>query len=161
VRWHPYFLNPSAPKEGVVKKVHYREKFGPQSERIKARMAKVFRGHGLDYDVDGLTGNTLDNHRLITFAGHQGYDKQNALVEELHLGYFTQGKYIGDKCSFCDHSPTMGVSCLFELEKYSDHIVRSILCDDSSDRSMEKTSSVAANPLRSLQELFRQLTKSM
>ncbi|KAF9619817.1 hypothetical protein IFM89_009568 [Coptis chinensis] len=70
-------------------------------------MAKVFRGHGLDYDVDGLTGNTLDNHRLITFAGHQGYDKQNALVEELHLGYFTQGKYIGDKCSFCDHSPTM------------------------------------------------------
>ncbi|KAF9589960.1 hypothetical protein IFM89_029576, partial [Coptis chinensis] len=50
----------------------------------------VFRGHGLDYDVDGLTGNTLDNqwtHNICRAS--RGYDKQNALVEELHLGYFT------------------------------------------------------------------------
>ncbi|KAF9616340.1 hypothetical protein IFM89_029594, partial [Coptis chinensis] len=102
--WHPYFLNLSAPKEGVVKKVHSEGRnLDLNLKRIKARM--VFRGHGLDYDVDGLTGNTLDNHGLITFAGHRGYDKQNALVEELHLGYFT-------------HLWEVYV----ELEKYSDHI---------------------------------------
>jgi predicted DsbA family dithiol-disulfide isomerase len=37
------------------------------------------------------------SHRLITHAGHQGYDKQNALVDELFQSYFCQGKYIGDK----------------------------------------------------------------
>uniref|UniRef100_A0A7N2MS04 DSBA-like thioredoxin domain-containing protein n=2 Tax=Quercus lobata TaxID=97700 RepID=A0A7N2MS04_QUELO len=30
---------------------------------------KVFRGHGLEYNLSGLTGNTLDNHRLMHFAG--------------------------------------------------------------------------------------------
>lgn len=38
----------------------------------------------------------MDSHRLIAYAGHQGLDKQNALVEELFLGYFTRGKYLGD-----------------------------------------------------------------
>ncbi|KAF9609982.1 hypothetical protein IFM89_019546, partial [Coptis chinensis] len=177
VRWHLYFLNPSAPKEGVVKKVHYMEKFGPQSEIIKARMAELFRGHGLDYDVDGLTGNTLDNHRLITFAGHQGYDKQNALVEELHLGYFTQGKYIGDKeflveatkkvgiegaAEFLDN-PNKGVQEVYaELEKYSDHITGIpyyVVCD-SSDGSMEKKQARWPNP-EVFARAFQQPTKSM
>lgn len=42
-------------------------------------------------------GNTIDSHRLIYFSGEQGLDKQHDLVEELFLGYFTQGKYIGDR----------------------------------------------------------------
>ncbi|KAF2291015.1 hypothetical protein GH714_018325 [Hevea brasiliensis] len=66
IKWHPFFLNPSAPKEGV------------------------YRGLGLEYNISGLTGNTLDSHRLIYFAGQQGLDKQHNLVEELFLGYFTQ-----------------------------------------------------------------------
>ncbi|XP_022955347.1 uncharacterized protein LOC111457403 [Cucurbita moschata] len=97
LKWHPFQLNPSAPKEGVVKKEFYRSKFGIQSEQMEARMVEVFRGLGLDYDMSGLTGNTLDSHRLIYLAGQQGLDKQHDLVEELCLGYFTQGKYIGDR----------------------------------------------------------------
>lgn len=42
-------------------------------------------------------GNRLDSHRHIAFARHQGFDKQNALAEELFLNYFSQGKYIGDQ----------------------------------------------------------------
>lgn len=42
-------------------------------------------------------GNTLDSHRLINYTGKQAPDKQHSLVEELCLGYFTQGKYIGDR----------------------------------------------------------------
>lgn len=42
-------------------------------------------------------GNTMDSHRLIYFSRQQGLDKQHDLVEELCLGYFTQGKYIGDQ----------------------------------------------------------------
>ncbi|CAD6213588.1 unnamed protein product [Miscanthus lutarioriparius] len=90
VRWHPFFLNPDAPKEGVRKSDFFKAKFGPvQYERAISRMTEVFRGLGLEYDMSGLT--------LITLAGHQGYDKQNALVDELFLNYFCQGKYIGDK----------------------------------------------------------------
>ncbi|PIA63225.1 hypothetical protein AQUCO_00200919v1 [Aquilegia coerulea] len=109
VRWHPYILNPSAPKEGVVKEKFYREKFGPQSERIEARMAEVFRGHGLDYDVLGLTGNSLESHRIINYAGRQALDKQHALVEEICLGYFTKGKYIGDQEFLIEAANKVGV----------------------------------------------------
>ncbi|KAL5208943.1 hypothetical protein ABZP36_004566 [Zizania latifolia] len=98
VRWHPFFLNPDAPKEGVRKSDYYRMKFGPiQFEHATARMTEMFRGLGMEYDMSGLTGNTMDSHRLIALAGHQGYDKQNALVEELFLNFFCQGKYIGDR----------------------------------------------------------------
>lgn len=95
IRWHPFFLNPSAPKEGVNKKEYYRNKFGSRSEQMASRMSEVFKGLGLEYDMSGLTGSSLDSHRLILFAGKQG--KQHDLVEELFLGYFTQGKYIGDR----------------------------------------------------------------
>ncbi|XP_026425100.1 uncharacterized protein LOC113321406 [Papaver somniferum] len=109
VRWHPYMLNPSAPKEGVLKRDFYREKFGPRVQQIEGRMTEVFRGIGFNYDMSGLTGNTLDSHRLITFAGHQGLDKQHALVEELGIGYFTQGRYIGDRDFLVEAASKVGV----------------------------------------------------
>ncbi|KAI3862329.1 hypothetical protein MKX03_036896 [Papaver bracteatum] len=109
VRWHPYMLNPSAPKEGVLKRDFYREKFGSRVQQIEGRMTEVFRGIGYNYDMSGLTGNTLDSHRLITFAGHQGLDKQHALVEELGLGYFTQGRYIGDRDFLVEAASKAGI----------------------------------------------------
>ncbi|KAK7861349.1 hypothetical protein CFP56_011235 [Quercus suber] len=54
----------------------------------------VFRGHGLEYDLSGLTGNTLDSHKLMHFAGQQGHDKQHNLMEVLSLGYFTQANLL-------------------------------------------------------------------
>ncbi|KAJ6793817.1 uncharacterized protein M6B38_345565 [Iris pallida] len=110
VRWHPYFLDPSAPKEGIPKSDFYKQKFGAgQYERMMSRMTEVFRGIGLEYNTSGLTGNTLDSHRLISFAALQGYDKQNALVEELFLNYFCQGKYIGDRQVLLDAARKVGV----------------------------------------------------
>ncbi|KAH9739687.1 DSBA domain-containing protein [Citrus sinensis] len=55
IRWHPFFLNPSAPKEGVNKKDFYENKFGSQNQGIIARMTEVFRGLGLEYNMSGLT----------------------------------------------------------------------------------------------------------
>ncbi|KAD7479462.1 hypothetical protein R6Q59_008288 [Mikania micrantha] len=96
LRWHPFLLDPSARKEGINKKDYYKNKFGSRADQMHARMTEVFKGHGLDYDLSGLTGSSLDSHRLILFAGKQGGDKQHYLVEELMNGYFTQGKFIGD-----------------------------------------------------------------
>ncbi|KAJ4707242.1 DSBA oxidoreductase family protein [Melia azedarach] len=109
IRWHPFFLNPSAPKEGVNKREFYEAKFGARAHGIMARMTEVFRGLGLEYNMSGLTGNTLDSHRLIYFAGKQGLDKQHNLVEELFLGYFTQGKYIGDREFLVESAQKVGI----------------------------------------------------
>lgn len=137
IKWHPFFLNPSAPKEGINKKECYKNKFGSQYEQIEARMTEVFKGLGLEYDISGLTGNTLDYHRLICFAGQQGLDTQHNLVEELFLGYFTQGKYIGDRKFLVESAKKVGIEGAAEfledpnnglkevneeLEKYSAHI---------------------------------------
>ncbi|CAA0823342.1 Thioredoxin superfamily protein, partial [Striga hermonthica] len=109
IKWHPYMLNPSAPKEGVVKKEFYLNKFGPRAAQMEARMTEIFKGLGLEYDTSGLTGNTLDSHKLIYFAGKQGLDKQHKLVEELYLGYFTQGKYIGDRDFLVETAKKVGI----------------------------------------------------
>lgn len=54
-------------------------------------MLQVFKAEGLDYCMDGLTGSTMDSHRLITWAGSSaGRQAQDALVEQLFLAYFTQ-----------------------------------------------------------------------
>ncbi|XP_021905377.1 uncharacterized protein LOC110820257 isoform X2 [Carica papaya] len=137
IRWHPFFLDSSAPKEGVNKREFYEKKFGSRFTGMMARMTEVFRGLGLEYDMSGLTGNTLDSHRLIYFAGKQGSDKQHNLVEELCIGYFTQGKYIGDREFLVESARKVGIEGAAEfledpnngvkevneeLEKYSSHI---------------------------------------
>ncbi|KAK7295535.1 hypothetical protein RJT34_18445 [Clitoria ternatea] len=107
--WHPYQLDPNAPKEGVGKREFYKEKFGFQSEQMEARMSEVFRNIGLEYSLSGLTGNTIDSHRLIYFAREKGLDKQHDLVEELGTGYFTQGKYIGDHQFLLESAAKVGI----------------------------------------------------
>ncbi|MED6198541.1 hypothetical protein PIB30_067389 [Stylosanthes scabra] len=109
LRWHPFQLDSNAPKEGIDKKEYYIRKFGSRSEQMAARMSEVFRNVGLEYSMSGLTGNTLDSHRLIYFAGQQGLEKQHAFVEELCLGYFTQGKYIGDQKFLLECAAKVGV----------------------------------------------------
>ncbi|KAG0625254.1 hypothetical protein M758_2G040400 [Ceratodon purpureus] len=98
VEWHPFFLNPEAPVEGVNKVEHWRAKFGEgRMQMIVDRVAGAFASLGYRYSMGGMTGSTLDSHRLLWLAGRQGLEKQNALVEELFLDYFTREKYIGDR----------------------------------------------------------------
>ena len=53
-------------------------------------LQETFAKEGLQYNMDGLTGNTLNSHRLIAFAGQEGLTKQNALVDALFKAYFTE-----------------------------------------------------------------------
>ncbi|CAI7774008.1 unnamed protein product [Closterium sp. NIES-53] len=106
VRWHAFQLNPKASKEGVSKLDLYRSLFGDRMPAISARMTSVFEELGLKYSLGGLTGNTLDSHRLIALAGMRDREKggelagsslQHRVVEELFLDYFTREKFIGDR----------------------------------------------------------------
>lgn len=98
VRWLPFFLNPDASKEGVNKMEYYVQKFGSaRTQQMVPYMTSVFAKEGVKYSMGGKTGNTLDSHRLITWAGHFGADKQNALVAELFNSYFSQEQLISDR----------------------------------------------------------------
>ncbi|XP_041002544.1 uncharacterized protein YwbO-like [Juglans microcarpa x Juglans regia] len=109
IRFHPFQLDPAAPKEGINKREYYRKRFGSRAESIQARMSEIFRSHGLECDLSGLTGNTLESHRLMYFAAEQGIDKQYKLIEELFLGYFTQGKYIGNREFLVESAKQVGI----------------------------------------------------
>ncbi|CAN8275929.1 unnamed protein product [Cochlearia groenlandica] len=109
IRWRPFFLDASAPKEGVPKKEFYRQKFGSRCEGMFTRMSEIFKDIGLEYDTSGLTGNTMDSHRLIHYVGEHAPNKQHDLVEELCLGYFTHGKYIGDREFLVETAKKLGV----------------------------------------------------
>ncbi|MCH95527.1 DSBA-like thioredoxin domain containing protein, partial [Trifolium medium] len=47
----------------------------------------------------------------------EGLDKQHALVEELGLGYFTQGKYIGDQKFLVEAAAKVGIEGAEEFLK--------------------------------------------
>ena len=111
VRWHPFFLNPEASPVGVNKKQYYANKFGEARTRmIVDRIGTAFANLGYKFSLGGETGSTVDSHRLIEFAGRQGLDKQNAVVEELFVNFFTQEKYIGDKNVLLAAAEKAGVS---------------------------------------------------
>lgn len=51
---------------------------------------ETFAKEGLNYTMEGQTGNSLNSHRLIAFAGRQGADVQDRVVEQLFKAYFTE-----------------------------------------------------------------------
>ena len=61
---------------------------------VRICLQETFKKEGLGYTMDGLTGNTLNSHRLIAQAGEQGFDTQDRLVEELFKAYFTQARLL-------------------------------------------------------------------
>ncbi len=97
ITWRPFQLNPTMPKDGMDRTTYLEAKFGSldafrqleehvlaagASERIPFAFEKVARA-----------SNTFLAHRLIWYAGQQG--RQDAVVESLFRGYFTEGADIG------------------------------------------------------------------
>ena len=97
VRWRPFLLDASIPKEGIPRKAYLEGKFG-SVERI-AELHKPLKSAGLaegiDYAFDKITvtPNTLDAHRLIRWAEAQ--DLQHAMAERLFALYWLEGADVG------------------------------------------------------------------
>jgi predicted DsbA family dithiol-disulfide isomerase len=99
VRYHPYFLNPWVPREGMSREQYLTTKFG-SPERYKGiagRVAQAAADEGLTYAVDKMKRqpNTLDCHRLILWAGADG--KSAAMKQRLMELYFTEGADLSDR----------------------------------------------------------------
>jgi len=91
VRFHPYFLNPWVPREGISREQYLITKFG-SVERYNANSQRVIdaAAHaGLTYARDKIERqpNTLDCHRLIRWAGANA----PAMKQRLMALYFSDG----------------------------------------------------------------------
>jgi len=100
VRWRPYQLDPTLPKQGKDRQQYLEDKFGGAAGAEQAYAA--IRAAGIDEDIPfafdkiEVSANTLDAHRLIRWAGSLGLTTQQQVVDLLFKAYFEDGKNIGD-----------------------------------------------------------------
>ena len=98
VRFHPYFLNPWVPREGMSRDDYLTTKFGsPEKYKgIASRVAAAAAAEGLTYAVDKMQRqpNTLDCHRLILWA--EAIGKAAQMKQRLMELYFTEGADLSD-----------------------------------------------------------------
>lgn len=108
--WHPFQLDPKAPKgQSVDKLASYEAKYGAEGtqvifERLRSASGEV----GIAFKFGGRMGNTIDSHRLIEFAQEQRQhqssssgdqleaDTATRLAEELFADYFEREQDITD-----------------------------------------------------------------
>ena len=104
VRWLPFQLNPTMPKEGIGRKEYRIRKFGSweRSLELDAKVAAAGETEGIRFAFDRIerTPNTLIAHGVIGLADQQGC--QDAVVEALFRAYFTEGRDIGDRQTLID-----------------------------------------------------------
>jgi predicted DsbA family dithiol-disulfide isomerase len=111
VRWLPFQLNPTMPKEGISRRKYRTKKFGSweRSQELDARVIAVGKEEGIDFAFDRIerTPNTLDAHRLIWLADREGV--QAAVVEALFRAYFTEGRDISNHQTLLDVAAEAGL----------------------------------------------------
>lgn len=104
VRWLPFQLNPSMPKEGISRREYRTRKFGSweRSLELDAGVGAAGSAEGIPFAFDRIerTPNTLDAHRLIWLADKEGV--QDAVVEALFRAYFTDARDINKRGTLID-----------------------------------------------------------
>jgi predicted DsbA family dithiol-disulfide isomerase len=104
VHWLAFQLNPTMPKNGISRKAYRTKKFGSweRSLELDAKLVAVGEAEGIVFTFDKIerTPNTLDAHRLIWLADKEGV--QDAVVEALFRGYFTDGRDISNPQTLID-----------------------------------------------------------
>ena len=108
IRWLPFQLNPSMPKEGMPRAEYRKAKFGSleRSRSLDARVIAEGKGEGIDFAFERMETqpNTTQAHRLIALA-----ENQNAVVDALFKAHFEQGRKIGDPKVLAEIAKQYGV----------------------------------------------------
>jgi predicted DsbA family dithiol-disulfide isomerase len=98
IRWRPFQLNPTMPRNGMDRRQYLEAKFGgPEAARsIYDQVSAAGANEGISFAFERIarTPNTFAAHRLIWLSGHQG--KQDEMVEMLFRQYFLEGGDIGN-----------------------------------------------------------------
>ena len=122
ITWRPYLLDPSVPPAGVDRAAYMAAKFPDRSrldgvhETLKAMASEL--GAPMDLARIAVTPNTLGAHQLIRLALSMG--RQDQVVDAVMLGYFAQGKDIGDPDVLCDIGEAAGIDRMTALQALAD-----------------------------------------
>ena len=113
IRWRPYQLDSTLPKEGKDRQQYLEDKFGGAEGADKAyanvRAAGAEEDIPFAFDKIEVSANTLDAHRLIRWAGSLGLAAQNQMVDLLFKAYFEDGKNIGDDAVLIEAAEKVGL----------------------------------------------------
>ncbi|KAI9099350.1 DSBA-like thioredoxin domain-containing protein [Phlyctochytrium arcticum] len=108
IKFKPFQLDGTLPKEGVSKLERYRAKFGEaRMQQMMPHITQVAAGEGIKLSMDGLTASTIDSHRVLDLAAKKGL--QLPLVDELFADYFERSKNIGDPTVLADAAARVGL----------------------------------------------------
>ncbi|WP_417433646.1 DsbA family oxidoreductase [Hoeflea sp.] len=113
VRWRPYQLDPTLPKEGKDRQKYLEDKFGGAAGAEQAYAA--VRQAGADEDIPfafdkiKVSANTHDAHRLIRWASALGLPAQHQMVDLLFKAYFEDGKSLGDDSVLIEAAEQVGL----------------------------------------------------
>jgi predicted DsbA family dithiol-disulfide isomerase len=136
VRWHPYFLNPWVPREGISREDYLRTKFGSveRYKEIAKRVAAAAADEGLAYNLDKIARqpNTLDCHRLILWSGNTG--DPGRMKQRLMELYFTEGADLTDREVLVGAAADCGMDA---------DLTRDLLTGDADVERVEKASEQA------------------
>ena len=136
VRFHPYFLNPWVPREGISREEYLVTKFG-SVERYNnnaQRVADAARSEGLVYSFNKIKRqpNTLDSHRLILWAGRAG--KGSQIKQRLMEIYFTEGGDLSDPTVLVEAASDCGLD---------PHEISALLASDADVAAIEQAAKSA------------------
>ena len=93
-------LDPTRPRgQTSSRRAMLMSKYRLSEDQVRAmdhKMEETAAAEGLEYHLTeaGLTGNTLDAHRLVHLAASHGHDDQ--MIERLYRAYFTEQRSVFD-----------------------------------------------------------------
>ena len=112
VRWRPFQLNPGMPSAGMHREAYLSAKFGTpeKAARIYRAAAEALHRDGIPFNFAGIgrTPNTLNAHRLISWAVRQGMPAE-AAIDRLFQAYFVEGADIGSPAMLADLASDIGL----------------------------------------------------
>ena len=127
-------LNPAAPAgQTSPRRASLMSKYGwsdAQVDTMNARMEQTAADEGLNFDLsDGVTGNTLDAHRVLHLAHDRG--RQDEVIERLYRAYFTEKRSLFDTGSLVALAAEAGldrdeVRRVLAGTEYADAVARDI-----------------------------------
>ena len=115
VRWRPYQLDPTIPREGTPRRAYMLAKFGSE-QKLKAihdRIVALGEVEGIRFNFSAIetAANTMDAHRLIRWAGSPKSPEgtQARAVRRLFELNFEEGRDIGSRAVLVELAAELGM----------------------------------------------------
>lgn len=131
IRHRAFQLQPDAPADVIEPTVErLARKYGKTEDEVREMQEYVIDAAatvGLEFDLaDSLSGNTVDAHRLLLWAGEFG--GQDALLERMFAAYFTEGRGLFDRESLLEIVAESGLdvdaaTLVLDSDGFSDEVV--------------------------------------